>query len=167
MEFETPAGPTAEASLGQSGLLRRVLGAWRRFGAYLLVGATGVGVNLVAFLLVTRGLGAELSTTLIASTVAFLVATSWNFTWNYLWTFKGRQHRRPEIHFGLYAVIQLVSLGVNLVTLALLTWQHQSYLVGQFTGIALGSLWGFSANARWNFSGAPAGAVAAVRPARR
>ncbi|MCI4319069.1 MAG: GtrA family protein [Thermoplasmata archaeon] len=151
MEVEVPVAPTTGATVGWNGLLRRLLGAWRRFGAYLLVGATGVGVNLVVFLLVTRFVGTELSAVLIASTSAFFVATSWNFTWNYLWTFQGRQHRRIEIHFGLYAGIQLLSLGINLGTLAVLTWLHQAYLVGQFSGIALGSVWGFTANGRWNF----------------
>ena len=124
-----------------------------RFAAYLLVGATGVLVNLVAFTAGERGLGTTGSLVLVASAVAFLVALCWNFVWNYLWTFRDRRQQAVYYHFGIYAVIQLAALGLNLGVLDAWTARFGvgTALWGQLLGIVAGSAWGFGANVRWNF----------------
>jgi putative flippase GtrA len=124
-----------------------------RFLAYLIVGASGVLVNLLAFTQAEHLLGTASRLVLVASTSAFAVALFWNFVWNYIWTFRDRRHRPLYFHLGIYAAIQLVALGVNLGILDLWTLRFgvSTALWGQFLGILAGSAWGFGANLRWNF----------------
>ncbi|MGA9839950.1 MAG: GtrA family protein [Thermoplasmata archaeon] len=124
-----------------------------RFLAFVLVGATGVLVNLIAFTSVQQLWGASAALVLLASTVAFAVALLWNFTWNYVWTFRDRRNRPLYQHFGMYAGIQLGALAINLVMLDAWTFRFgvASSIWGQFLGILSGAAWGFGANLRWNF----------------
>ncbi len=143
-----------------------------RYGRFVLVGLTGVVVNLIVFALVldaispvpTFNLYSSLlhfssSTSsnpvanLAASAVAFVVATFWNFTWNNLWTFRtpvGHRHRLGH-RVGLYYGISLGSLAVNEVVLFLASY-FVPPLYGQALGIALGSVVGFAGNHRVTFA---------------
>jgi putative flippase GtrA len=135
------------------GLFDRIWPLRYRFVAYLLVGASGVLVNLLAFTAAERLLGTGGALVLLASSVAFLVALCWNFAWNYLWTFRDRRQQPVYYHFGIYAAIQLVALGLNLGVLDAWTYRFgvATALWGQLLGILVGSAWGFGANVRWNF----------------
>jgi putative flippase GtrA len=124
-------------------------------GKYLAVGGSGIVVNLLAFSAVRGALGPSATIDLVASTIAFGVATAWNFVWNYLWTFHG-QHSRSVVEHGLgFAGASLAALAVNLGVLYALD-PHVDALLAQFVGILSGTAVSFSLN-RWvNF----------VRPAR-
>jgi putative flippase GtrA len=123
-----------------------------RFAAYAIVGASGVPVNLAVFTAAGRLLGTGLY--LLASALAFLVALLWNFSWNYVWTFRGRRRRSLRAHLGLYAMLQVGALALNLITLYVwaLHFGSGAVLLGQFIGVLVGCAWGFGANLRWNFS---------------
>ena len=143
-----------------------------KYGRFVLVGLSGVVVNLLAFAAVldllspspTFNLYSSLlrsasSTSFnalanfLASAAAFAVATLWNFTWNNLWTFRpriGHRHALPR-RLGLYYGVSLGSLAVNEVVLfgaSLLV----PPLFGQALGIALGSVVGFAGNHRFTFA---------------
>jgi dolichol-phosphate mannosyltransferase len=136
------------------GLSRLIDRAWSlkwRFFSYAIVGASGVPVNLVVFTVGGWLLGTKLL--LVESAIAFVVALLWNFSWNYLWTFRDSRRRPFSHHLGLYAMLQIVALALNLIVLYLWTLHFGvgSALLGQFLGVLVGSVWGFSANVRWNF----------------
>jgi putative flippase GtrA len=130
-----------------------------RLPAFVVVGISGVFVNLVVFTLLGLRLGDATLATLIASAIAFLVAMLWNFTWNRAWAFEGRGDRSYAYHLGVYGAIQAGALALNLVVLALGVALGGSRLESQLLGVVLGSVLGYAANLRWNFR-----TEAAVRP---
>ncbi len=118
---------------------------------YCTVGGTGIVVNLLVFSAAREVLGPAALLALVASTVAFGVATVWNFTWNYLWTFQDR-HSRPLLHHGVgFAGASLAALSVNLLVLYALQ-SSISALLAQFLGILSGTAIGFALNRWLNFS---------------
>ena len=144
------ATPEPGTRLGR--LIDRVWSLKWRFFAYAIVGASGVPVNLAVFtvggwLWGTRWL-------LVESAIAFVVALLWNFSWNYVWTFRDSRRRPLYHHLGLYALLQVVALALNLAVLYVwaLRFGVGSALWGQFVGVLVGSVWGFGANVRWNFA---------------
>jgi putative flippase GtrA len=143
-----------------------------RYGKFLLVGLTGVVVNLVAFVLTVDAIsGTPLSNFyssvlhfasktaanpllyFVGSAVAFVVATLWNFALNSVWTFKtevGHKHS-PTGRLGLYFGVSLGSLAVNEVVL-FATEAVLPPLIGQGIGIVAGSAVGFLGNNRYTFA---------------
>ena len=143
-----------------------------KYGKFLLVGLSGVLVNLVVFAytldaispsptfnLVHSLLEAAFSRSgnpadyLVASAVAFGVATLWNFALNNVWTFRTRTgHRHRFSHrLGLYYGVSLGSLAVNEVVLFALGF-FVPPLIGQGVGIIAGSVVGFAGNYRVTFA---------------
>ncbi len=143
-----------------------------KYGQFVLIGLTGVVVNLIVFSLVLDSLSANPTHDLVqsflrststsgsnpvdnflASAIAFAVATLWNFTFNNLWTFRTtRGHRHPFRHrLGLYYGVSLGSLAVNEVVLFGLGFALAP-LYGQAVGILAGSLVGFAGNYRLTFA---------------
>lgn len=143
-----------------------------RYGKFLLVGLTGVVVNLVVFVLTVDAISHTpvsnfyssvlhfASKTapnpllyLVGSAVAFAVATLWNFAFNSLWTFRTEADRRysPARRLGLYFGVSLGSLAVNEVVL-FATQAALPPLIGQGFGIVAGSVVGFVGNSRYTFA---------------
>ena len=148
-----------------------------RYGKFLLVGLTGVFVNLAVFVLTVDSISHTpisnfyssilhfASKTapnpvlyLVASAVAFGVATVWNFVLNSLWTFRTRvgHYHPPTRRLGLYFAVSLGSLSVNEVVL-FATGTILPPLVGQGIGIIAGSVVGFAGNRRYTFAEATVG----------
>jgi putative flippase GtrA len=129
-----------------------------RLPSYVVVGVSGVFVNLCMFTFLGHYLGHATVPLLVASAGAFGVATVWNFTWNRAWAFEGRGERALSYHLAVYGLIQLGALGLNLVILDGGVSVGVSPLTAQILGIVVGSVVGFVANLRWNFR-APATAT--------
>lgn len=148
-----------------------------KYGKFVLVGLTGVVVNLVVFALTLDALSPsptfDLYSSLLhsasvvssnaldnflASAAAFVVATLWNFAWNNLWTFRSRVgHRHPiGVRVGLYYGVSLGSLAVNEIVLFVVSLAFPP-LYGQALGIGLGSIVGFAGNHRFTFAEADLG----------
>ena len=148
-----------------------------KYGKFVVVGLTGVVVNLVAFALTLDALSPSPTFNLysslihsasvvssnaldnfVASVVAFVVATLWNFAWNNVWTFRSRVgHRHPiGVRVGLYYGVSLGSLAVNEIVLFVVSLAFPP-LYGQALGIALGSVVGFVGNHRYTFAEADLG----------
>jgi len=142
------------------------------YGKFLIVGLTGVVVNLGVFVLTVDSIsGTPLSNFFssllhfasktasnpvlyfIGSAVAFAVATLWNFALNSLWTFRSEVgHRHPPTRrLGLYFGVSLGSLGVNEAIL-LATEAIIPPLIAQGIGIIAGSVVGFVGNSRLTFA---------------
>lgn len=147
-----------------------------KYGKFLLVGLTGVVVNLVVFTLVLDAIAPGPSAgffqsithfltqttpnptdSLIASVIAFVVATFWNFGLNNAWTFRTHQRRRHPLGYrlALYFGVSLGSLAINEVVL-LVTSTTLPPLFGQGIGIIAGSVVGFLGNVRITFAEAEA-----------
>lgn len=162
-------------SMGPDGGKARLL---TKYGKFVVVGLTGVVVNLVVFVLTLDALSPsptfQLYSSLlhsasvvspnaldnfVASGVAFVVATIWNFVWNNLWTFRSRVGHRHSVgvRVGLYYGVSLGSLAVNEIVLFVLSLAFPP-LYGQAIGIALGSVVGFAGNHRFTFAEADLGA---------
>jgi putative flippase GtrA len=122
-------------------------------GKFCAVGAAGVGVNLLVFTLARDWLGPSVVLTLVASGLAFCVATAWNFSANYVWTFRDL-HSRPVLHHGVgFFASALIALSANLVVLYLLEGTV-SAPIAQFLGILAGTAFSFSLNRGVNFPSA-------------
>lgn len=147
-----------------------------KYGKFLVVGLTGFVVNLAVFTLVLDAIAPGPSSgffesishfltqtssnpvdSLIASAVAFAVATLWNFTLNNAWTFRTRLRRRHSLGYrlALYFGVSLGSLAINEIVLVLSSTTLPP-LYGQGVGIIAGSLVGFLGNARITFAEAEA-----------
>jgi len=146
------------------------------YGKFLVVGLTGVVVNLAVFVVTVDSIsGKPLSNFyasllhfasktaanpvlyFIGSAVAFAVATLWNFALNSLWTFRtevGHRHS-PTRRLSLYFGVSLGSLGVNELVL-FATETIIPPLFGQGLGIIAGSVVGFVGNSRLTFAEAEA-----------
>jgi putative flippase GtrA len=122
-----------------------------RLPAFVIVGVSGVFVNLCVFTLFGIHFGTSTGLTLLASVAAFAVALGWNFTWNRAWAFQGRGNRSAAYHLAIYGVIQASALGVNLAVLALGVSFGLHALDSQLLGVLLGSVIGYAANLRFNF----------------
>ena len=150
-----------------------------KYGKFLLVGLTGVVVNLIVFALTLDAISPGPTFNLVgsllhfastrvvnplddflASAVAFGIATLWNFLINNLWTFRTASgHRHPFSHrLGLYYGVSLASLGVNEVILFALGF-YLSPLFAQGIGIVVGSIVGFAGNYRVTFAELTPGSV--------
>jgi putative flippase GtrA len=142
-----------------------------KYGRFLLVGLTGVVINLIVFAYTLDAIspsptfdllqdllhsaftrGGNPVDILIASAVAFVVATLWNFVLNNVWTFRTTVGHKHPVHrrLGLYYGVSLGSLAVNEVVLFVLSYILPP-LVGQAIGIIAGSAVGFAGNYRITF----------------
>lgn len=142
-----------------------------RYVKFLLVGFTGVLVNLIVFVLVLDAISpsgsvgfvakvahflsrspVDTRAVLAASIAAFAVATLWNFTLNSLWTFRSAVgHRHPVARrVQFYFLVSLASLALNELVLYALTGPLAP-LVAQGVGIVAGSVVGFVGNSRVTF----------------
>lgn len=142
-----------------------------RYGKFLIVGLTGVVVNLIVFVLVLDAIhpgdlaalialstrlkgGAQFAALdlIAASCGAFVVATLWNFTLNNRWTFRSRiGHRHPVgRRMQFYYLVSLGSLAVNEVVLYVLD-PHFAPIAAQGVGIIAGSVVGFVGNQEITF----------------
>jgi len=143
-----------------------------RYPKFLLVGLTGVVVNLATFVLSVDAMTHSPTTNFVgdvlhfasktapnplvyfvASAIAFAVATLWNFLLNSWWTFRsalGHRHSRLR-RLGLYYGVSLGAFGVNEVVL-LATQTALPPLIGQGVGVVAGSVVGFLGNHRYTFA---------------
>lgn len=148
------------------------------------MGLTGVVVNLIVFAFTLDAISPSPTFNLVqsllhfastrtvnplddflASAVAFVVATLWNFLLNNVWTFRSLTgHRHPFSHrLGLYYGVSLGSLGVNEAILFLMGY-FVAPLIGQTVGIVAGSVVGFAGNYRVTFAEIRPGPVARDPP---
>jgi putative flippase GtrA len=166
------ASPTSENSAPPTPLTDRKSGGVVTYGKFLIVGLTGVVVNLVVFVVTVDTLSGTPLTNFyssalhfasktaanpllyfVGSAVAFVVATLWNFALNSLWTFRTDIGHRysPSRRLGLYFGVSVGSLAVNEAVL-LATESIIPPLFGQGFGIIAGSVVGFLGNSRFTFA---------------
>ena len=132
--------------------MRRSLARWMKFN---LVGAIGIGVQLVALWTLT-GLGVGY---MLATALAVETAVLHNFIWHERFTWADRDGRRRHtaarlLRFNLTNGV--VSIGGNLLLMRLLVGAaHLQPLVANLVSIAACSLLNFLVSDRWVFRTTP------------
>jgi putative flippase GtrA len=84
---------------------------------FLVVGLTNTVVDLGAFYLLTLIPGMP---DIAAKTVSYVLGICNSFVWNKLWTFNARRSGRTAQEFGLFFLVNLPPLIVNIVVFSLL-----------------------------------------------
>ncbi len=146
-----------ESKLGISDIIEFILNAWwLRFRAsatfvkFLLVGASGVIVNLGFFtLLLHLGLNKY-----IASPVAIEASIISNFILNNAWTFRWRNNKSSVYVKGLkFNVVSILSLGLSYGTFIMLSLlvPNMSPQLAQLVGIIPATVVNYFLNSYWTF----------------
>ncbi len=123
-----------------------------RFIKYLLVGLSGVLVNMGLLVLLTEAIGLFYA---ISAVIAIETSIINNFTWNELWTFRDRRTAKLASIFSRmfkFNFISLLGLGINMGILILMTEVGDIYyLVSEAFGIAVATLFNFIFNKWWTW----------------
>ncbi|HJX69974.1 MAG TPA: GtrA family protein, partial [Dehalococcoidia bacterium] len=127
----------------------------RRFVQFCLVGASGVGVNMGVFWLLTRVAGLSKPYDLAALILGIGAATLSNFILNEIWTFRDRRVGGITAAFWRTQKFTLVSIGAITLYYAVytpLTRFTEIYdLVALAIAIGVGLVWNFSLNVLWTW----------------
>lgn len=119
----------------------------RRFLLFCCVGALGVVVNILvlSLCLYTFRLD-ELLSSVLASTIAMIH----NFLWNDRVTWRSISLRRGRMMYRLviFVAISLISISITAGVMKGLRMLDVPVLFGQFAGIAIATLWSYTANNR-------------------
>jgi dolichol-phosphate mannosyltransferase len=129
-----------------------VLTRFLKFGA---VGATGVGINMAVFWLLSTALPVHY---LIASACAIELALCSNYLLNHNWTFADRSAGRADKkQFAQYHAVSFGGMLINLAVLQLLVGLFGVLpVVANLCGIAAGTTWNFAINVHWTWRKTPA-----------
>jgi dolichol-phosphate mannosyltransferase len=150
-----------DSKLGLSDIVEFILNAWwirlqtsRTFVKFLIVGASGVAVNLGVFsLLLHVGMNR-----FIASPIAIELSIISNFIFNNYWTFRWRNvGGRVRIRGLKFNVVSLLSLGVSFTTFVALSigFPRVPPQIHQLIGIIPATLVNYFLNSYWTFKHDP------------
>lgn len=146
-----------KSKLGLSDILEFVMNAWwirlessKTFIKFILVGATGVTVNLLFFtVFLMWGMNKYL-----ASPIAIELSIVWNFFLNNFWTFRKRNMRdRTRIRGLKFNAVSLIALGVSYTTFIFLSVEFPEVKpqIHQLIGIIPASIVNYFFNSYWTF----------------
>lgn len=124
-----------------------------QFIRFALVGSSGVLVNLGVY---SGSIYLLQVHYLLAATFSFLVAMSSNFFLNLRWTFKTHGNGIKAIgdQYLRYALVTLVSYGINMAVLWILVDLHHWHkILAQLAAIGVTTLSNFMGSKLWAFKG--------------
>ncbi len=112
---DEPARPASESVTGEP-LTVKVVGALRKGAAFLVVGAIGFLVDAGTYnaLVFWGGEGVLYHSPLPAKIIAIAVATVVTYFGNKWWTFGHQQTDNPAREYLLYAVFNVIAIGLQL-----------------------------------------------------
>jgi dolichol-phosphate mannosyltransferase len=120
---------------------------WIQLAKFGAVGASGYVVNLGVYTLLLKEAGFHY---VLAATISFLVAASWNYWWNRHWTFRAQRG-----HFGYQGMRFFVVSGTvylaNLGVLTLLVSLGAGKIIAQAIAIVIVTPLNFLGNKLWSF----------------
>ena len=99
---------------------------WQRLRRFLVVGATSTLLDFL-LLVVLKAAGCS---TLLANTLAFSIATVYNFAASRWWTYAGTRRKHTGLRFAQFALASLLGLVLNDAILLLLETPLHSALGG-------------------------------------
>lgn len=130
--------------------LMRTSGELLRFAKFLLVGLSGVGVNVGLQWVLTRLAGLQ---NYAALPISIEVSIITNFIFNDLFTFRDRRVmtvRATLWRLAKYNMVALPGAGINYgVALLLIHFTAVPDLVANIIGIILGTVWNYSLSTLW------------------
>jgi dolichol-phosphate mannosyltransferase len=128
--------------------IQRVFGNWVpvRFVLFVVVGFTGIFIQLVTLAILFRGLGVPF---LAAQTLSVAVAMTSNFYLNNVFTYAHRQLKGVDILRGLMTFYAACSLGavVNISVAELTFVSGSPWGIASFLGAATGSVFNYGTTA--------------------
>lgn len=144
-----------------SGLRAKLRALVREVGKFGTVGAIAFTIDTVLYALLLRA-GVE---TLIAKTIATVIATTVAFIGNRFWTWRHRAHSHMARQYTLFFVFNAVGLGIALLVLTIshyglgqfwpvLQSKPADVIASQLVGNALGTLFRFWSYRRFVFPAA-------------
>lgn len=127
----------------------------RRLVQFGLVGASGVGVNMGLFWLLTRYAGLAEPYDLIALIMSIAAATLSNFVLNDIWTFGDRRTGDTRNTLVRALKFNLISIGAFILYYLIYTsltriWDIYD-LAALLVAIGIGFIWNFSLNILWTW----------------
>ncbi len=124
-------------------------GEWFIFLKFVIVGITGILINLASFFLLYGLIGFN---DLISLSVAIEISIIITYYLNDRWVFSTKRYRTPVFkRFLLYHVILLLGMGINIAVYYPLSF-FMNYLLADLVGIAAASLWSFYMNNAYVFA---------------
>jgi dolichol-phosphate mannosyltransferase len=140
-----------------SSLMKRT-GEMARFIKFILVGASGVGVNEGMYLLMTRVAGLVDSLDVVAVAIGIEISIITNFVLNNYFTFADRRQRGVKAfftHLLRFNTVSLAGAGIQVGTFFILTrflgFEEPYDVYANLIGIAVAMLWNFLANNWWTW----------------
>ena len=143
--------------------LRQLGGAWKLTASFLelvltgilfrflVVGATGVGINLFTLFGLHEGMGLSIAA---AAPLAIELSVLWNFAWNESWTFRGRDTNTAlRTRLWQFHVASLAGMAIQYATVAggTLVMPSVHYALWSIVGIGIGSAANFFINLNWTW----------------
>lgn len=128
----------------------------RRLGRFVAVGLTSTALDFILLTLL-KAAGFD---TLLANTLAFGLATIYNFIASRMWTYAGGPSKPVALQFGQFALVSLLGLLLNdlvvvaldLPLRALLAQAAWSWLPAKILATGLVALWSYATNRIWIFA---------------
>lgn len=108
---------------------------------YTLVGGLAFAVDFSVLFLLTHFVGAHYLT---SATIAFALGLATNYAISVMWVFDRRALQSRSAEFVVFAVLGIVGLGLNDLTMYLLTgWLGLHYLVSKIVATVATYAWNF------------------------
>ncbi|MFF0489278.1 GtrA family protein [Nocardia sp. NPDC004068] len=153
-----------EAGPSRASLVTKILAAVRKGGAFLVVGGIGFLVDAGTYnlLVFAGGEGPLFHFPLPAKIIAILVATVVTYFGNKWWTFAGKKGGSAAREYLLYAVFNVVAIGLQLACLGFsryvlhLSTPLADNISGTLIGQAVAVLFRYWAYDKFVFTGAAA-----------
>ena len=126
------------------------LNAWPwRVAKFLVTGGLGTFIDMGILYWIAKTMGETEPSKYIGASVGFLAAMTFNFSLNRAWTFRA-QHIPIYLSYPKYALGTLGGLAVKTGAIYSLSSVH--YLMSNFIGIVLGTIFNYLASQLWAFS---------------
>jgi len=126
------------------------LNAWPvRVAKFLVTGALGTVIDMGILYAIAKAMGETEPSKYVGAVVGFLAAMTFNFSLNRVWTFRAREIP-IYLSYPKYALGTLGGLAVKAGAIYSLASVH--YLMSNFIGIVLGTIFNYLASQLWAFS---------------
>lgn len=124
----------------------------RRFFLFCSIGALGMLVNMLFFLIL---MDLSNNQVIISSFTASSVAMVHNYIWNDLVTWKdikNYRHIKRFPRFLRFGIVSIVGIAITALVVKIFTTLNWNPYLGQFTGILTAVTWNFIINNRWTWA---------------
>ncbi len=124
---------------------------YRQFIKFAIVGTSNTAIDFLIYAALTRLWEYWFDHKILASTIAFIIATVNSYSWNKYWTFrnKNQDHR---VLFAKFFVVSSIGLGINVGIFSMLLPSGMNDIMIKILAIVVVLFWNFLANKFWTFA---------------